>query len=51
MKSAHVIIAQTVRIIRIMQVTRELDAFTIKLVEPSVRTQPDYPRPVFLNSP
>ena len=45
------IMAQAVRIIRIVLVTRELPAFTIKFVEPSHRPHPDRPGPVFINSP
>jgi hypothetical protein len=43
--------AQAVRIIRSVLVTRELPAFTIEFVEPSHRTHPDRPGPVFVNSP
>ena len=43
------IMAQTVRIIRIVEVTRELLALTIEFVEPSHRARPDRPVPVFIN--
>ena len=39
--------AQAVRIVRIVQVMRELPGFTIQFVEPSHRTHPDRPVPGF----
>jgi hypothetical protein len=45
------IIAQAVRVIRIVLVTRDLLAVTIKFIEPSHRTSPDRPGPVLINDP
>ena len=45
------IIAQAVRVSRIVLVTRELPVFTIEFVEPSHRTHPDRSGTVFINSP
>ena len=45
------IIAQAVRVIGIVLVTRELPAVTSQFVEPFHGTHPDRPGPVFINRP